>query len=191
MVHFSVAKCNGYAIKKRVTWLVTYWHHKVSISLALRKPVNLKLKKYAYPAIDIHCMPIQFIQKLTLIKQRQEIFFQSFHQSTICGIIIIQNRFTISRQSKLEEHKWFYNHLKWCKFCKYPANIYLLKVNKRSTRKRCEIYLRLTIKTLEQHQWRDSGVFIVIFLLYFTPFSSLSIVNFEQANVSWVRSHFY
>ena len=27
----------------------------------------------------------------------------------------------------------------------YPANIYLFKVNNRNTRKRCEIFLKLTI----------------------------------------------
>ena len=74
-------------------------------------------------------------------------FFLSFHQSTIYGIIIIQNRFTISRQRKLEEQKWFYDHFKGGKFCKCLANIYLLKVNNRNTRKRCEICLKLTIKT--------------------------------------------
>ena len=35
-------------------------------------------------------------------------------------------------------------------------------------------------KTLERRQWRRSGVFIVKLWAYFTPFSSVSIVNFEQ-----------
>ena len=42
-----------------------------------------------------------------------------------------------------------------------PANIYLLKVNKRNTRKRCEICSKLTVKTPERRQWFRSGVFIV------------------------------
>ena len=41
----------------------------------------------------------------------------------------------------------------------YPANIYLLKVNNRNSRKKCEICSKLTIKTPE----RRSGVFIVNF----------------------------
>ena len=41
------------------------------------------------------------------------------------------------------------------------AGIYLLKVNNRNTRTRCEIYSKLTIKTPEQSHWRHSGVFIV------------------------------
>ena len=42
-----------------------------------------------------------------------------------------------------------------------PAGIYLLKVNNRNTRTRFEICSKLKIKTLERHQWRRSGVFIV------------------------------
>ena len=43
------------------------------------------------------------------------------------------------------------------------AGIYLFKVNNRNTRKRCEISSKLTMKTLEQPQWRRSGAFIVYF----------------------------
>ena len=53
------------------------------------------------------------------------------------------------------------------------ANIYLFKVNNRNTGKRCEICSKLTIKTP--------------LLSYFPPFSSVSIVDFEQANVFWDR----
>ena len=44
------------------------------------------------------------------------------------------------------------------------AGIYLLKVNNRNTRWRCEIYSNLT---------------------YFTPCSSVSIVNFEHVDADW------
>ena len=55
-----------------------------------------------------------------------------------------------------------------------PANIYLFKVNNRNTRERCEICLKLTIKTPERR---------------FTPFSTVSIVDFdEQVNVSLYSS---
>ena len=40
-----------------------------------------------------------------------------------------------------------------------PANIYLLRVSNRSTTKRSEIYLKLTIRTPKQRQ-RRSDVFI-------------------------------
>ena len=44
-----------------------------------------------------------------------------------------------------------------------PAGIYLLKVNNRNTRTRCEICSKLTINTPERRHWRPSGVFIVNF----------------------------
>ena len=44
-----------------------------------------------------------------------------------------------------------------------PAGIYLLKVNNRNTRTRCEICSKSTIKTPDQHDWRRSGVFILQF----------------------------
>ena len=60
-----------------------------------------------------------------------------------------------------------------------PVGIYLLKVNKRNTRARCEICSKLTIKTSERRHWRLSGVFIVNFE-HISPCSSISIVNFEH-----------
>ena len=37
-----------------------------------------------------------------------------------------------------------------------PVGIQLLKVNKRNTRTRCEIYSKLTIKTPERRHWRHA-----------------------------------
>ena len=45
----------------------------------------------------------------------------------------------------------------------YPAKIYLLKINNRNTRKKCEICSKFTIKTPEWRQLRHSGAFIVSF----------------------------
>ena len=44
-----------------------------------------------------------------------------------------------------------------------PDGIYLLKVNNRNTRSRCETCSKLTIKTPEQRLWHRSYVFIVNF----------------------------
>ena len=41
------------------------------------------------------------------------------------------------------------------------AGNYMFKVNNRNTRKRREIWLKLTIKTPENRNWRHSGIFIV------------------------------
>ena len=53
----------------------------------------------------------------------------------------------------------------------YPVGIYLLKVNNKNTRTRCEICSKLTKKD--------------------TPCSSVSIVNFEHVNADWVMSFNY
>ena len=68
----------------------------------------------------------------------------------------------------------------------FPDNIYLFKVNNRSTRKRCEICSKLTIKAPERRQW-----LLNVWMLnstYSTPFSNASIVDLEQVHVSWVIS---
>ena len=51
----------------------------------------------------------------------------------------------------------------------FLADNYMFKVNNRNTRRRREIYSKLTIKTPEQRYWT-----------YFTPCSSASIVIFEH-----------
>ena len=50
----------------------------------------------------------------------------------------------------------------------YAANLYLFKFNNRNTGKRCEICSKLKTKTRT----------------HFTPYSSVSIVEFEQVNVN-------
>ena len=51
-----------------------------------------------------------------------------------------------------------------------PVGNYMLKVNSKNTRTRCEICLKLTIKTTERPDCCRSGVVIV---------------NFEQVNAGW------
>ena len=60
-----------------------------------------------------------------------------------------------------------------------PAGIYLLKVNSRNTRTRCEICSKLTIKTSDL-----VSLFLTLNILI-TPCSSISTVNFEQEDASW------
>ena len=67
-----------------------------------------------------------------------------------------------------------------------PANICLLIFRKIKTRKRCEVCSKLIIKTQERRHWCCSGVFIVNFK-HFIHFSSVSILDFKQVNVSWVN----
>ena len=51
-----------------------------------------------------------------------------------------------------------------------PASIYVFKVKKRNSGKRCEIYSKLIINTR---------------MTSMTSFFSVSIVDFEQVNFSW------
>ena len=66
----------------------------------------------------------------------------------------------------------------------HRANKYMLKVHNRSTRRRWEIWSKLTIKTPERRHWPRFDVFKVNFT-YFARFSSASIVDFEQVNISY------
>ena len=52
----------------------------------------------------------------------------------------------------------------------YPVDIYLLKVNNKNTRTRCEMCSKLTIKTPKRCP----------------PCSSVSVANFEQVIAGWV-----
>ena len=65
------------------------------------------------------------------------------------------------------------------------ANIYLFKFNNRETRKKSEMYSKLTIKTPDRRQWRLSGVFIVNFEHISHSIFSVSIVDFVQINFRW------
>ena len=67
------------------------------------------------------------------------------------------------------------------------ANIYLFKFTNRNTRKRCKICSELKIKTSKWRHWRRCGVLLVNFD-HISHFFSVSIVEFNQVNFSWVFS---
>ena len=82
---------------------------------------------------------------------------------------------------------WTIPLMLWTNSWRYPANIYLFKVSNRNTRKKCEKCSKLTIKWSDRRLWCPSRVFIVLLIwTYFITFSSVSIVELEQVNVSWV-----
>ena len=68
--------------------------------------------------------------------------------------------------------------MKMKSYCMYPAKIYLIKVNNRNTRTRCEICSKLITKTPER-RYR-------LLFTNFAPFSSVFIDCFQQVNVCWV-----
>ena len=65
-----------------------------------------------------------------------------------------------------------------------PSNINLFKVSNRNTRKRYEKCSKLTKKC--QNDVNDLVLVFLFFWTYFTPFSSVSVFDFEQVSVSWV-----
>ena len=70
-------------------------------------------------------------------------------------------------------------------FSYIPAGNYMFKVSNGNTRQRCEICSKLTIKPPKRCHWRRFGGFIVNFEHISHLCSSVSIVNFEQANAGW------
>ena len=70
----------------------------------------------------------------------------------------------------------FFHKLKLFNVESNKKPIYLLKVNNKDPIKRYEISSKLTIKTPERRQWRHIST---------TTFSSVSIIDFKQGNVSW------
>ena len=66
-----------------------------------------------------------------------------------------------------------------------PANIYLFKINNRNARKRRVIISKLTMKAPEHDVVLAS---LLLTLNIFHTLSSVSSVDFEQVNLSWVAS---
>ena len=66
-----------------------------------------------------------------------------------------------------------------------PANICLFKFNNKNIRKRCETCSKLTMKRSERRlTYLIPFDVLKYFWTYFTPFSTVSVVDFEQVNIS-------
>ena len=79
-------------------------------------------------------------------------------------MIYLSQGHTLNIALKLTTMSLFRSIRKTSVLCCYdPANIYLLKVKNRITKRRCELCPKLIIKIPEQHQWLCSVVFIVNF----------------------------
>ena len=64
----------------------------------------------------------------------------------------------------------------------YPASIYLFKVSNRNSRKRPDIYSKLTMR-YQKDVIEVVLVSSLLYLNYFKSFSSFPIVDFEQVNI--------
>ena len=66
-----------------------------------------------------------------------------------------------------------------------PVSIYLLKISNKNTRKKC---LKVNNKKKQNVVIDIILVFLLLTLPYFTPFSSVSVVDFEEVNISWAKT---
>ena len=89
------------------------------------------------------------------------LFFQN--KKIVWGEVVILGAKITLHHNSISVRKTFFNILHSERSQEVPAGIYLLKVNNKITRTRCEICSKLTIKIPEWHHWRRSGNFIVNF----------------------------
>ena len=87
----------------------------------------------------------------------------------------------IFTKHKSQRKKWhpLKNNQMYSSIGPNPTSIHALKVNNKNARAQCEVCLKV--------KWRHQSDVNNIFLLL-TLNSNVSIVNFEQANVSWQNS---
>ena len=140
------------------------------------------------------CQLKHFNKFLTNVQFRKSLEFNSSQFSVAFHIE------TSHLACKANEVSGFYmkgnTRLKWVKYTftnkvfnentlcyTFPTGNYMFKVNNKNSRARWEICSKLTIKTLLVSFW---SLYFQPWT-YFTPCSSVSIVNFEQENVVMKR----
>ena len=134
------------------------------------------------------------IWALTLNAFNVNRLFDNLWQKSVALENVSSNRVTLSlliincQSLKVTLEWWNIDDISkfFCINC-YPAGNCMFKVNDRNTRTRCDICSKLTIKTPERCQWCRRCV-LLLTLNIVTPCSSVSIVNFEQANTGWVTT---
>ena len=104
--------------------------------------------------------------------------FEWFQLETVCCIIRVSEGYFKAKHKKypgsiasyvrfanFSTHFYFCAHfcliMNW--YVRYPVGNCTFKVNNRSSRTRCEICSKLTIKIPERRHWRRSGIFIINF----------------------------
>ena len=87
---------------------------------------------------DFRCIPTGPLQKI------EDIY--SPVSKNICSTKILSKKYFLHTLRRFTETEIFKQVI-------FPAGIYLLKVNNKNTRTRCEICSKLSIKTSERWQW--------------------------------------
>ena len=151
---------------------LTFWstRHSLKSNLVISRLaqrsglLSLKFDANSNPITTVYLKRNRALQNLDLFATCQNLLMQHIYATLLVLTQACRNQIQTSRKSNLLNF----------------GNIYLFKVNKKITRKRCEICSMLTIKTPERRQWRMSMLWT-----YFTPFFSVSFVEFEQVTACW------
>ena len=106
-------------------------------------------------------------------------FLSIFSWNTSVGIFLSLDVF-MGVLFEIFQRKYSFEHFRTASYLYSPVNIYLFKFSNRNFGKRCEIGSQI---------YTSISSFWCLYCLlwtYFTPFSSASIVDFEQVNVCFV-----
>ena len=76
---------------------------------------------------------------------------------------------------------------KWVNNKPYPTNIYLLKVDNRNTRINVWNMFKVNDKDIRTTSMSSFWCLHYLLWTYFTPFTCVSTIEFEQVNNSWVH----
>ena len=79
--------------------------------------------------------------------------------------------------------------LRKCTYGITPASIYLLKVNNRKTKTRCETCSNLTIKTSERRHWHQIVIFFYYSKIHLFLFSQLIMIHWKHKFLKTMQSH--
>ena len=134
-------------------WKINYYYTFSNVT-EIEKPDWLK-KSFAFFSFNQKKQLLAGIYQPKIKNRITRTRFQTCSNLTI-GVILVSLLLILIIFHTL--FKCFYCYIWTCNFlagmlqCKVPATIYLLKVNNRNTKTRCEIFSKLTIKTPERYQ---------------------------------------
>ena len=155
-----------YGMKQLISAPTHNLHHPSLVSV--KQPILVK--DYGiHPSLHQNCHHQVIFCKLNLkieyaLPFGHEVWDYGKPQTDLINCVIVEFHWVnLFSDRNINEQVILFNRTELNTFYNYPVGIYLLKVNKRNTRTRCEICSKLTIKIPERRQWRRFGIFIVNF----------------------------
>ena len=164
---------------KEVREHLSKWNVESILKQCTGPEVFARLKDYVYPEIngkDHNMLLLFYVFTLNVTSPEKTIqvmimelyaeLSQTSKMELFAKIVNVWKLLTIFAKNSIFMFNWVLTCLwtLWIIFDTiYPAGNYLFKFKNRNSRTRCEMYSKLTIKTLERRHWRSSGFFIVKF----------------------------